>query len=191
MSPDWSAKQEPIPYAKLENPQSLNLYTYVLNNPVSLRDDDGHFDRAADIAEEAKKAAGSNDWSISTRNISNNQFFRSGSDKCNEMVADTITKASNGSPTVVVGTGKIPTASQFADPKVQITGLSEPRPLSEAKAGDAIAQQHGTGTNGNPEGHVGIVVAAPTANSPGQTASANANPQYGGQVTINDWGFRG
>ena len=29
MSPDWSAKEEPVPYAKLDDPQSLNLYAYV------------------------------------------------------------------------------------------------------------------------------------------------------------------
>jgi RHS repeat-associated protein len=42
MSPDWSAKYEPVPYAKLDNPQSLNLYGYVLNNPLSHADPDGH-----------------------------------------------------------------------------------------------------------------------------------------------------
>ena len=42
MSPDWSAKEEPVPYAKLDNPQSLNLYGYVLNNPLSQADPDGH-----------------------------------------------------------------------------------------------------------------------------------------------------
>jgi hypothetical protein len=30
------------PYAKLDNPQSLNLYSYVFNNPISHLDDDGH-----------------------------------------------------------------------------------------------------------------------------------------------------
>jgi RHS repeat-associated protein len=35
MSPDWSAKVQPVPYAKLGDPQSLNLYVYVLNNPLS------------------------------------------------------------------------------------------------------------------------------------------------------------
>ena len=43
MTPDWSAKAEPVPYAKLGNPQSLNLYSYVLNNPVSSVDSDGHW----------------------------------------------------------------------------------------------------------------------------------------------------
>ena len=42
MSPDWSAKEEPVPYAKLDNPQSLNLYGYVGNNPLSTADPDGH-----------------------------------------------------------------------------------------------------------------------------------------------------
>ena len=42
MSPDWSAKEEPVPYAKLDNPQSLNLYGYVENNPLGAVDADGH-----------------------------------------------------------------------------------------------------------------------------------------------------
>jgi RHS repeat-associated protein len=42
MSPDWSAKAEPVPYAKLDNPQSLNLYAYVGNNPLTRVDVDGH-----------------------------------------------------------------------------------------------------------------------------------------------------
>ena len=42
MSPDWSAKEEPVPYAKLDDPQSLNLYAYVLNNPLTGVDPTGH-----------------------------------------------------------------------------------------------------------------------------------------------------
>ncbi len=42
MSPDWSAKVEPVPYSKLDNPQSLNLYAYVLNQPLTVADPDGH-----------------------------------------------------------------------------------------------------------------------------------------------------
>jgi len=43
-SPDWSEVPEPIPYADLTNPQSLNRYAYVLNNPLSVADPDGHQD---------------------------------------------------------------------------------------------------------------------------------------------------
>jgi len=42
MSPDWAAKAEPVPYAKLDDPQTLNLYSYVQNNPLSRADADGH-----------------------------------------------------------------------------------------------------------------------------------------------------
>ena len=43
MSPDWADKPEAVPYSSLENPQSLNLYGYVLNNPLSQVDADGHW----------------------------------------------------------------------------------------------------------------------------------------------------
>jgi cell wall-associated NlpC family hydrolase len=42
MSPDWSERVEPVPYAKLGDPQSLNLYAYVMNNPMARVDVDGH-----------------------------------------------------------------------------------------------------------------------------------------------------
>jgi RHS repeat-associated protein len=42
MSPDWSAKVEPVPYARMDNPQTLNLYTYLRNNPLAGVDADGH-----------------------------------------------------------------------------------------------------------------------------------------------------
>lgn len=46
-SPDWSAAPEAVPYAKLDNPQSQDLYTYVLDNPLRSSDPDGH-DLSAD-----------------------------------------------------------------------------------------------------------------------------------------------
>ena len=42
MSPDWSARPVPIPYADLSNPQTLNLYSYGKNNPTTIADKDGH-----------------------------------------------------------------------------------------------------------------------------------------------------
>jgi RHS repeat-associated protein len=42
MSPDWADKPEAVPYSDLDNPQSLNLYGYVNNNPLSKVDKDGH-----------------------------------------------------------------------------------------------------------------------------------------------------
>ena len=42
LSPDWAAKAEPVPYAKLDDPQTLNLYGYLRNNPLGGVDADGH-----------------------------------------------------------------------------------------------------------------------------------------------------
>ncbi len=42
MSPDWSEHSEPVPYADFSDPQTLNLYGYVRNNPLSRTDADGH-----------------------------------------------------------------------------------------------------------------------------------------------------
>lgn len=42
LTPDWSADATPVPYAQMDNPQSLNLYQYALSNPATLPDFDGH-----------------------------------------------------------------------------------------------------------------------------------------------------
>lgn len=42
LSPDWSAKAQPVPYAKMDDPQTLNLYGYLRNNPLGGVDADGH-----------------------------------------------------------------------------------------------------------------------------------------------------
>ena len=54
MSPDWSAKAEPVPYAKLEDPQSLNLYAYAHNNPLRNIDVDGHCDSSSNATANTK-----------------------------------------------------------------------------------------------------------------------------------------
>jgi len=57
MSPDWSAKVEPVPYSKLGNPQTLNLYAYVGNNPIMGIDPDGHMGSQAEATAQATE-----DW---------------------------------------------------------------------------------------------------------------------------------
>jgi RHS repeat-associated protein len=41
-TPDWDARPVTVPYANFGDPQSLNLYLYVRNDPVSQADVDGH-----------------------------------------------------------------------------------------------------------------------------------------------------
>jgi len=42
LSADWSAIPVPVPYANLTNPQTLNLYSMVSDDPESFADLDGH-----------------------------------------------------------------------------------------------------------------------------------------------------
>jgi hypothetical protein len=42
MSPDWADEPTAIPNGDPENPQSINLYAYVENNPLIHTDPDGH-----------------------------------------------------------------------------------------------------------------------------------------------------
>jgi RHS repeat-associated protein len=44
LSADWSSTPSPVPYANLTNPQTLNLYAMVSDNPESFADLDGHED---------------------------------------------------------------------------------------------------------------------------------------------------
>jgi RHS repeat-associated protein len=53
MSPDWAARPIAVPYAVFGDPQSLNLYGYVRNDPVTRADADGHVAGADDLVEAA------------------------------------------------------------------------------------------------------------------------------------------
>jgi RHS repeat-associated protein len=44
MTPDWSVSPVAVAYADLTDPQTLNLYGYVRNNPLSKVDPNGHCD---------------------------------------------------------------------------------------------------------------------------------------------------
>ena len=44
LSADWSSVPAPVPYANLTNPQTLNLYAMVSDDPESFADLDGHAD---------------------------------------------------------------------------------------------------------------------------------------------------
>jgi hypothetical protein len=68
---DWSTRPVTVPYAVFGDPQSLNLYLYVRNDPVSVADADGHFEDNADPDHPIKppdnptQQAQSQGWSLS------------------------------------------------------------------------------------------------------------------------------
>lgn len=114
--------------------------------------------------------------------------YAAGKDKCNELAADAVQESGRPRPQVPksgilgwLGFKRDPTSHEWADPTVHIPGWTDPKPLSQAKPGDVIAQQH---NQQGSWGHVGIVVA------PGTTVSVNSTTKPAGLVTRNDWGFR-
>jgi len=54
-TPDWSAKVEGVPYADFKDPQSLNLYGDVRNNPIVRIDADGHCPAGSGNCDDANK----------------------------------------------------------------------------------------------------------------------------------------
>ena len=117
------------------------------------------------VAQTALSHVGSKDWAIngtnnSGKDVGHPQVFKPGSDKCNQFVGDTLAEAGKTRPESKDkdGNPRMPSAHELADPHVHIAGLSDPKPLSEAKAGDVIAQEHG-----DTYGHAGIVA------GPGET----------------------
>src|SRR5262249_5954560 len=53
LTPDWADKPTAVTYADFGNPQSLNLYSYVNNNPTTVADADGRGAGADDAVEAA------------------------------------------------------------------------------------------------------------------------------------------
>jgi RHS repeat-associated protein len=54
LTPDWSSTPEVVPFGDVGSPQSLNLYAYVLNNPVSKYDPIGHAEKKDDKQDPCK-----------------------------------------------------------------------------------------------------------------------------------------
>jgi RHS repeat-associated protein len=63
LSPDWTAEPDPVAWADFQNPQTLNLYSYVQNNPLSRTDPFGHAsDPCAGIPNCASVTAAEEQW---------------------------------------------------------------------------------------------------------------------------------
>ena len=77
LTPDWSATPEAVPYGHFENPQSLNLYGYVQNNPVTDVDVDGHVG-ASDAAAQGDSHDGTGQIACPTSVLSLKFVYKSG-----------------------------------------------------------------------------------------------------------------
>jgi hypothetical protein len=97
---------EPVPYAKLDNPQTLNLYTYAGDNPESVFDPDGH------LAQEAG-ASGSESVAGAVGTAQVPQSCKNDPDGCSP-------SQQKNAPTVVV-VAQRPTAAQV---RAELTSLA-------------------------------------------------------------------
>ncbi len=110
LSPDWNDYPDTVPFADFSDPQSLNLYSYVGNNPLSGTDDDGH-----DYYLLGGNQCGQNGVSC------DNSGYVLGSDGNRQVVTDaqtqnggaTLSQGANGGVNVTIGTGTF--AGQFFD----------------------------------------------------------------------------
>ena len=128
---------------------------------------------AQDMASHAEDSIGSTKY--------HNTGFFSTVNHCNLFPADMAEASGRVRPQVWVqgfpgGFWRTPVSHEYADPKVKIPHWTSPRPLSEARRNDIIAQQHGKW------GHVGVVT------GPGRSVTVNTDE--GGVVRGGDWGFR-
>ena len=65
---DWSKNPQGVPYANYTNPQTLNLYAYVGDNPLSLADADGHCTDTTNAPCELAQAAKKNSDAATSQN---------------------------------------------------------------------------------------------------------------------------
>jgi len=129
LSPDWSDKPEDVPYAQLADPQSLNLYAYVRNNPLTRVDPDGHCS--------GFECQLINDWN-STHGISNAQQQQAQS-PCAQHGCGGGTPQAFGAPGV--DPSKAPTLADLGSLSVQAALLFGTDGLGElAEAGAALSR---------------------------------------------------
>jgi hypothetical protein len=130
---------------------------------------------AGEVARVARSKYGSRLWRVDA--VKDN--FKKGTNKCNKFVLDVLVEAGAAVPQVSVWLGikhRPPTAGEWADPGEDISGWVV---VTEPKPGDVVAEAI---TYSDATGHCGIVV------GPNETASANS--LLGGNIDINDYGFR-
>lgn len=103
LSPDWASNPQAVPYGIFTNPQTLNLYNYMRNNPLSGVDKDGHCGGPNDPCSEVKVTSEQKDPTTgkpTTPQIVQNEKQPDGSTKSGvrAILTDTITVGGKALP---------------------------------------------------------------------------------------------
>ena len=150
LSPDWSAKVAPVPYATLDNPHTFNLYAYMRNNPLDGVDPDGHCDWCQKVMNKLSGKGFKTDEQVAQKGVNNDIVLVQTSSIPGDMdtkepdnadvrhLTYTPTKIENG---VLKG----PVSTDPNDPNVKMTlwesnngGSYEPQPAQNGNGKDHI-----------------------------------------------------
>jgi RHS repeat-associated protein len=162
LSPDWSPVPVAIPFANLSNPQTLNLYSCVKNNPLSSVDKDGH----ADWLEQVKQ------WLTSSHQASASA----------SVTADQATEKNGGlSATAKAGTAQAGASASYG------TNTSVSAKASATVAGVTINEGSNSttavnGLNANAGANAGVGLGGKAGVGVSAGASANADVLTGSQT---------
>jgi RHS repeat-associated protein len=143
MSPDWSAKQDPVPYARLDNPQTLNLYAYLRNNPLAGVDADGHCPPGQDCSQ-VKVTSEQKDPSTgkpTSPQIVQNEKQPDGTTRsgARAIVTDTITVGGKALPDKTLVSESNENTLTVNGKKIDAqTAQSPPTPSTDGKVGDVF-----------------------------------------------------
>jgi RHS repeat-associated protein len=172
MTADWGAIPMAVPYAVLGNPQTLNLYSYVENNPATGTDPDGH---CCDwqYVEGAVQAWASDTFAAGTfHGDSDNPSFQAG-----QIAGDRAALAQGAGETVAGQSGVGGGAA------LTLTGVGAPVG-GMVVTGSAILEGHGAVAATAASVH--LLAETPSgpkaADAPGVTAGGQAIDKYGNKV---------
>lgn len=162
----------------------INTYTYVTGNPLSYIDPLG-LDGKAALKWALQQVGKGDDYSYWSTNSEARGTIRSLLDgrpslKCNKFVWDALSKG--GDPAGRMPDGRIPSASEWGDPKVVIPGYTVIPSGTALQDGDVLSDG----------AHVGLYGPLQSGNSGSVSAAAPLKGGTGlaGGVVHNDWGFR-
>ena len=159
LSADWSATAEPVPYANLSNPQTLNLYGMVEDDPESFSDLDGHWSAPYEWA----------DWADSRINAAVNAIENKAVASGNPALAFTATFAAGVTGDVAKGfTNLLRTGESVG---------SLPSGASGGQIATAVAEEGGRVG--------GTILAVVAVAGPKTPASAESGTQVAGEIGKN------
>jgi RHS repeat-associated protein len=179
MTPDWATKPTAVPYAHYGNPQSLNLYSYVNNNPTTTGDLDGHCPR--DTPNCQKQATNPlSSVSAETKQAINNSVKASNSPTADDKKGGS--HEEGGSAWTKNGTQTVAPAQSGAYKDVKQPGVAEMDPLKAANP----SQQKPDDVKADVEWHV-----HPSAQATDTTESQSAPGAvvFGGTVSTTTYQF--